>query len=124
MSGPVRRGSRTEATRLLCAGVYPDIDFRGRVIEQLVFASPELMTAVRLPRAQLPLPARSEDNGLDEVEGELADVAGEIDRTDRTGRAERGRLERLRSLLISGSTAAGGLASAVAVVQAIAQPLG
>ncbi|MCZ4099581.1 hypothetical protein C8250_026110 [Streptomyces sp. So13.3] len=121
MSGPVRRGSRTEATRLLCAGVYPDIDFRGQVIEQLVFASPELMTAVRLLRAQLPLPARSEDDGLDEVEGELADVAGEI---DRTGRAERGRLERLRSLLISGSTAAGGLASAFAVVQAIAQPLG
>ncbi|MCM2426635.1 hypothetical protein [Streptomyces sp. RKAG337] len=88
---------------------------------QLISASPELMTAVRLLRAQLPLLARTEDDGLDEVEGELADVAGEI---DRTGRAERGRLERLRSLLVSGSTAAGGLASAFAVVQAIAQLLG
>ncbi|MCM2421163.1 hypothetical protein [Streptomyces sp. RKAG293] len=36
MSVPVHRDSRTEATRLLCAGVYLDIDFRSQVIEQLV----------------------------------------------------------------------------------------
>ncbi|MDJ0340546.1 hypothetical protein QMK19_11045 [Streptomyces sp. H10-C2] len=36
MSVPVQRYSRTEATRLLCAGVYLDIDFRSQVIEQLV----------------------------------------------------------------------------------------
>lgn len=36
MSVPVHRDSRTEATRLLCAGVYLDADFRGQVIEQLV----------------------------------------------------------------------------------------
>lgn len=88
---------------------------------QLVSASPELVTALRLLRAQLPLLARTRDDRLDEVEGELADVAGEI---DRTGRAERGRLERLRSLLAGGGTAAGGLASAFAVAQAIAQLLG
>lgn len=88
---------------------------------QLISASPELVTAIRLLRAQLPLLARTEDDGIDAVDGELADVAGEI---DRTGQAERGRLERLRSLLVSGSTAAGGLASAFAVVQAIAQLLG
>ncbi|MCZ4120679.1 hypothetical protein [Streptomyces sp. H39-S7] len=88
---------------------------------QLISASPELMTAVRLLRAQLPLLARTEGDRLDEVEGELAGVSGEL---DRTGRAERGRLERLRALLVGGSTAAGGLASALAVVQAIAQLLG
>ncbi|MEU3461499.1 hypothetical protein ABZ721_16355 [Streptomyces sp. NPDC006733] len=88
---------------------------------QLIAASPELVTAVRLLRAQLPLLARTEDDHLDEVAEELADVAHEI---DRTGRTERGRLERLRSLLTVGGTAAGGLASALAVVQAIAQLLG
>ncbi|MCZ4120678.1 hypothetical protein [Streptomyces sp. H39-S7] len=36
MSVPVHRDSRTEATRLLCAGVYLDAEFRGQVIEQLV----------------------------------------------------------------------------------------
>ncbi|MDJ0340545.1 hypothetical protein QMK19_11040 [Streptomyces sp. H10-C2] len=88
---------------------------------QLISASPELATAVRLLRAQLPLLTRSEDDGIDELDGELADVAGEI---DRTGQAERGRLERLRALLTGGSAAVGGLASAFAVVQAIVQLLG
>lgn len=36
MSVPAPRDSRTEATRLLCAGVYLDIDFRSHVIEELV----------------------------------------------------------------------------------------
>lgn len=36
MSTPVGRESRTEATRLLCAGAYLDIGFRRRVIEELV----------------------------------------------------------------------------------------
>ncbi|MBT2384802.1 hypothetical protein [Streptomyces sp. ISL-11] len=36
MTSPVRQDSRTEATRLLCAGTYLDIEFRRRVIEELV----------------------------------------------------------------------------------------
>ncbi|MCC3772518.1 hypothetical protein [Streptomyces sp. UNOC14_S4] len=36
MSTSVGRESRTEATRLLCAGTYLDSDFRRRVIEELV----------------------------------------------------------------------------------------
>ncbi|MEU3461500.1 hypothetical protein ABZ721_16360 [Streptomyces sp. NPDC006733] len=36
MSVPAHRDTRTEATRLLCAGVYLDADFRSQVIEQLV----------------------------------------------------------------------------------------
>lgn len=35
-AGPPQPPSRTEATRLLCAGAYFDTDFRTRVIEQLV----------------------------------------------------------------------------------------
>ena len=88
---------------------------------QLISASPELVAAVRLLRAQLPLLAREPADGIDEVDGQLADVEGEI---ERSGQAERGRLERLRALLTSGSTVAGGLAAAVAVVQAIVQLLG
>ncbi|MFF4533009.1 hypothetical protein ACFY1P_27525 [Streptomyces sp. NPDC001407] len=36
MSANARHDSRTEATRLLCAGTYLDIEFRRRVIEELV----------------------------------------------------------------------------------------
>ncbi|MEV6674758.1 hypothetical protein [Streptomyces sp. NPDC051162] len=79
-----------------------------------------LLTAVRDLRGQLPLLARTEGDGIDDVEGELADLEEEA---ARTGRADRGRLERLRSLLTGGATVAAGLASALAVVQAISQLL-
>ncbi|MEU5422748.1 hypothetical protein ACFY1P_27530 [Streptomyces sp. NPDC001407] len=79
-----------------------------------------LLLAVRELRGQLPLLARSEDDGLDAVDEELADLEEEA---TRTGRADRGRLERLRSLLTGGATVAAGLASALAVVQAITQLL-
>ncbi|MGA5133135.1 hypothetical protein ACPCTO_25350 [Streptomyces olivoreticuli] len=81
---------------------------------------PALLTAVRELRGQLPLLARAEGDGLDAVDGELADLEEEA---ERTGRADRGRLERLRSLLTGGATVAAGLASALAVVQAISQLL-
>ncbi|MFI1796762.1 hypothetical protein ACH427_05285 [Streptomyces sp. NPDC020379] len=81
---------------------------------------PALLAAVRDLRGQLPLLARAEGDGVDEVEGELADLEEEA---TRTGRADRSRLERLRSLLTGGATVAAGLASALAVVQAISQLL-
>jgi hypothetical protein len=59
---------------------------------------------------------------------ETRDVGGELDRIEgeitRTGQADRGRLERLRERLESGSTAVGALASAATVVQAVAGVLG
>ncbi|MEU2512733.1 hypothetical protein [Streptomyces syringium] len=88
---------------------------------QLLSASPELLAAVRLLRQQLPLLARTEGDGLDRCEGQLAELEEEV---VRTGRAERGRLVRLRALLTGGATTAGGLASAIAVVQAISGLLG
>ncbi|MFD0382790.1 hypothetical protein ACFQ2B_11665 [Streptomyces stramineus] len=36
MSPSAQQDSRTEATRLMCAGTYLDIEFRRRVIEELV----------------------------------------------------------------------------------------
>ncbi|GGR15148.1 hypothetical protein ACH4U6_26015 [Streptomyces netropsis] len=88
---------------------------------QLLSASPELLAAVRLLRQQLPLLARAEGDGLDGCDGQLAELEEEV---VRTGRAERGRLVRLRALLTGGATTAGGLASAIAVVQAISGLLG
>ena len=82
--------------------------------------TPELLAAVRELRGQLPLLARADGDGLDEVEGELSGLEEEA---VRVGRTERGRLVRLRALLTGGATAAGGLASALAVVQAISQLL-
>ncbi|MBB5119594.1 hypothetical protein GO002_01720 [Streptomyces eurocidicus] len=87
---------------------------------ELLALPPELLTAVRELRGQLPLLARSEDDGLDDVDGELAGLEATA---VRDGRAERGRLVRLRALLTGGATAAGGLASALSVVQAITQLL-
>ncbi|MFE0047826.1 hypothetical protein [Streptomyces albireticuli] len=87
---------------------------------ELLSLSPELLTAVRELRGQLPLLARAEGDGLDDVDGELAGLEATA---VRDGRAERGRLVRLRALLTGGATAAGGLASALAVVQAITQLL-
>ncbi|GAA0465953.1 hypothetical protein ABZ951_29495 [Streptomyces sp. NPDC046215] len=87
---------------------------------ELLSVPPGLLAAVRELRGQLPLFTRAEGDGLDAVDGELAELEEEA---GRTGRAERGRLERLRALLTGGTTAVGGLASAFAVVQAISQLL-
>ncbi|MBT2384803.1 hypothetical protein [Streptomyces sp. ISL-11] len=87
---------------------------------ELLAVPPELLAAVRELRGHLPLLARTDGDGLDEVEGQLAGLEEEA---APAGRAERGRLVRLRALLGGGATAAGGLASALAVVQAISQLL-
>ncbi|MGW2601870.1 hypothetical protein [Streptomyces klenkii] len=76
---------------------------------------PELLEAVTALRGQLPLLVRSEGDGVDAVGDELAGLEAEA---RRTGRTQRGRLVRLRALLSSGATAAGGLASAAAVADA------
>ncbi|MGK5731646.1 hypothetical protein [Streptomyces sp. URMC 124] len=75
---------------------------------------PDLLEAVAELRRQLPLLARAEGDGVDAVGDELA---GLEDEARRTGRTQRGRLVRLRALLSSGATAAGGLASAAAVAE-------
>ncbi|MFF1692020.1 hypothetical protein ACFVXC_00050 [Streptomyces sp. NPDC058257] len=84
-----------------------------------------LLTAVRTLRDQLPLlaPGAPGPDSVDPalgLDGQLAQVEEEI---ATTGRPDQGRLERLRAHLEAGTSAAGGLASAVAVVQAIAQLL-
>ncbi|GGX85314.1 hypothetical protein [Streptomyces hiroshimensis] len=77
--------------------------------------TPELLEAVAALRRQLPLLVRAEGDGVDAVGDELA---GLEDEARRTGRTQRGRLVRLRALLSSGATAAGGLASAATVAEA------
>lgn len=89
---------------------------------RLVAVSPELLTAVRVLRGQLPLLAPAADGRLAVVDAELAEIEGESERND--GQVERGRLERLRELLVGGGTAASGLASAIAVAEAIGKLLG
>ncbi|MCC3767734.1 hypothetical protein K6I34_006160, partial [Streptomyces sp. UNOC14_S4] len=81
---------------------------------------PELLAAVRQLRGQLPLLVRTDGDGLDDVEGELAGLEEEA---TRTGRTDRGRLERLRSLLSGGASVVAGLAAALDVVQTISQLL-
>ncbi|MBV6699265.1 hypothetical protein [Kitasatospora aureofaciens] len=81
----------------------------------------QLLTSVRTLRQQLPLLARAEGDGVAQVEGELEAVGTEI---EQTGTAGRSRLERLRDLLKGAGTVVSGLASALAVVQAIEQFLG
>ncbi|MFJ6017076.1 hypothetical protein [Streptomyces sp. NPDC092952] len=83
---------------------------------ELVAASPELLAAVTALRGHLGVLTRTDevaelDEGLAEVEG----AAGG------DGRVRRDRLRWLRDRLDLGATAAAGLASAAAVVQAIAQ---
>ncbi|MEV4442183.1 hypothetical protein AB0K09_24900 [Streptomyces sp. NPDC049577] len=87
---------------------------------QLLPVPPGLLEAVGLLRQDLPRLARAGGDRLDEVDGELAALE---DEARRTGRTERGRLDRLKELLAVGTTAAGALSSAVAVVQAITQLL-
>ncbi|MEV7022646.1 hypothetical protein [Kitasatospora sp. NPDC093558] len=88
---------------------------------QLDASARELLTSVRTLQQQLPLLARAEGDGVDAVEGELETVGAEL---ERTGTAGRTRLERLRHLLTGAGTVVSGLASALAVVQAIEQFLG
>ncbi|MEU0940156.1 hypothetical protein [Embleya sp. NPDC005971] len=88
---------------------------------RLISASPELVGSLEVLRSQLPLLARTQDDGIDEVAGQLAAIEGEI---ANGGQTERHRLERLRMLLTGGGTVAGGLASALAVVESITQMLG
>ncbi|MFD8783029.1 hypothetical protein [Kitasatospora sp. NPDC059599] len=78
----------------------------------------ELLAAVRELRGHLPMFTRVEGNGVAEVEQELDAVGTAL---EQTGTAPRTRLERLRDLLRSSGTAVSGLASALAVVQAIEQ---
>ncbi|MWA15177.1 hypothetical protein [Streptomyces sp. BA2] len=84
-----------------------------------------LLAAIHTLRDQLPLlaPSAPGPDSLDptlDLDGQLARVEEEI---ATTGRPDQGRLERLRAHLETGTSAAGGLASAVAVVQAIVQLL-
>ncbi|MFF7993177.1 hypothetical protein ACFZDG_25695 [Kitasatospora xanthocidica] len=81
----------------------------------------ELLAAVRTLRGHLPMFTRAEGNGVAEVEQELEAVDTAL---ERTGTAPRTRLERLRDLLRGSTTVVSGLASALAVVQAIEQFLG
>jgi hypothetical protein len=82
-------------------------------------ATAALLEAVRALRADMRVLAANDDTRA--VDGELDEIEGEI---TRTGRADRGRLDRLRERLQSGSTAVGALASAVTVAQAAAGVLG
>ncbi|WP_126638196.1 hypothetical protein [Embleya hyalina] len=88
---------------------------------RMLSASPELVGSLEVLRSQLPLLVRTQDDGIDEVVGQLAAIEGQI---ANGGQTERHRLERLRTLLTGGGTVAGGLASALAVVQSITQMLG
>lgn len=83
---------------------------------ELVGVSPELLAAVTALRGHLEVLTRTEevaelDEGLAEVEGAATGSGG----------VRRDRLNRLRERLEVGATAAAGLASASAVLQAIAQ---
>jgi len=74
----------------------------------------ELLAAVALLRQHLGIMTPGPE--IDAVDGELAGVEEEI---NRTGRAEPTRLEWLRERITTGNAALAGLASAVSVAQAI-----
>ncbi|TVL90126.1 hypothetical protein [Streptomyces sp. SAJ15] len=78
---------------------------------------PELLAAVRALREELAPLAPSAP--MDEVAAALAEVEEEL--ADGAGAADRERLGRLRGRLEAAATAVGGLASAVALAQAIGQ---
>lgn len=82
-------------------------------------ATAALLEAVRKLRTDMRVLAATDDTRA--VDGELGEIEGEI---TRTGRAGPDRLSRLRTLLETGGTAAGALASAAAVVEAAAGVLG
>ncbi|MGW5175706.1 hypothetical protein ACWERY_15260 [Streptomyces sp. NPDC004082] len=79
-------------------------------------ATEALLEAVRTLREHLPLLTRTEGTAV--LDGELAVVQGEI---ERTGEVDPQRLGRLRLRLETAAAAVAGLASTAAVVQAIAQ---
>ncbi|MEU4208522.1 hypothetical protein AB0F13_00735 [Streptomyces sp. NPDC026206] len=83
---------------------------------QLLSVTPELLEAVRELRLDLPRLARTEER-----DALAAELSGLEDDARQDGRTRSGRLTHLRELLTGGATVAGGLASAVAVVQAISQ---
>ncbi|MFF2013799.1 hypothetical protein ACFVWY_32695 [Streptomyces sp. NPDC058195] len=83
---------------------------------QLVAVPPELLAAVAALRGHLGVLTRTDE--IAELDAGLAEVE---EGTDRDGRVSRDRLRWLRDRLEAGATAAAGLASAAAVVQAIAQ---
>ncbi|MFF4156307.1 hypothetical protein [Streptomyces sp. NPDC001678] len=85
---------------------------------QLLTLTPELLLAVREMRMELSHCIRTPGDGLDEVDGELAELQAEA---GLTGQCRRSRLTRLRTLLTSGATAVGGLASLAAVVESISR---
>jgi hypothetical protein len=79
-------------------------------------ATEALLDAVRTLREHLRL--LTESAGTTGLDGELAVVQGEI---ERTGQVDPARLGRLRQLLETAAAAVAGLASTAAVVQVIAQ---
>ncbi|MFC4492713.1 hypothetical protein ACFPA8_00995 [Streptomyces ovatisporus] len=107
--GAIATGRYGRATSYTYSAPPPQTDEATRV----------LLDAVRTLRTHMEVLAATDETR--EVDGELDEIEGEI---TRTGRADRGRLARLRERLESGSTAVGALASAVTVVQAAAGVLG
>ncbi|MEI5102085.1 hypothetical protein RB200_30680 [Streptomyces sp. PmtG] len=79
----------------------------------------ELLTAVRRLRADLAGAGRTADD--EEVDADLAEVEGAI---NRTGRVEAGPLRRLRDRLTGYASAATTVGVVTAVVQAVGQALG
>ncbi|MER7751365.1 hypothetical protein [Kitasatospora sp. NPDC097643] len=95
-----------------------------RAVDSSVHLDPSarhLLDSVRTLRRQLPLLVRADGDGTAEVEHELAAVDTDL---ERTGTTPRTRLERLLGFLRGSGTVVSGLASALAVVQAIEQFLG
>lgn len=82
-------------------------------------ATRALLEAVRALRTDMRVLAPTDETR--DVDGQLDEIEGEI---TRTGRADPGRLARLRERLESGATAIGALASAMTVVQTAAGVLG
>ncbi|QKW06300.1 hypothetical protein HUT18_07675 [Streptomyces sp. NA04227] len=116
-SGVVRIGSMSGGAVAAGYGARA-VDMSGHGPAPATSAQAELLDAVRTLREQLALLVPSEETAG--VAGELARVEEEI---AGTGRADAGRLSRLRELLGTGAGAVSGLAAAVAVTQAIAQVL-
>ncbi|MGW2540212.1 hypothetical protein ACWC5I_04895 [Kitasatospora sp. NPDC001574] len=81
----------------------------------------KLLHAVTALRGSLPALVRTEGDGIDELDHQLAEVQTEI---EQTGHIERGRLDRLRALLTGSVTAVSVFASTLTIIQAIAQLLG
>ncbi|MCH6162169.1 hypothetical protein [Streptomyces marispadix] len=107
--GAIATGAYGQATSYSYAAPPPQTDE----------ATLALLDAVRALRADIRVLTATDETAA--VDGELGEIEGEI---TRSGRAEAGRLARLRDRLEAGASAVGLLASATAVVQAAAQVLG